>query len=219
MNKWLAAGLILFIALLLPQVVSAHTDLKASTPAKGETVTTEIKEIQLNFATEIEPVVVLKIRDASNTEIPVQVEAGTDTMTGKLEAPLADGTYTVNWRIIGEDGHNIKGDYSFTVALPKEPEEAPAPDQSAVPGQTTTENSPSSNTANEGSANAQNDSSTTTGNETTTVVEEKPAEIVLPEQFTEAADTGANQRKIWTAIIAVACLGALLLLFRSVMKK
>ncbi len=36
-------------------------------------------------------------------------------MTGILSQPLSNGTYEVQWTIVGEDGHPIQGKYSFSV--------------------------------------------------------------------------------------------------------
>ncbi|WP_177245727.1 copper resistance protein CopC [Paenibacillus sp. BC26] len=222
MNKYLALCFVLFVALLLPQTVTAHTDLKGSTPAKDETVTTAVSEIKLSFATEIEPVVVLKVTDASNKEIAVKVEAGKDQLTGVLDAPLADGTYTVNWRIIGEDGHNIKGNYSFTVALPAEA--VPAPDNEMTPENAPDSSVNSDNTSNQvdtqteqnEAAGAANTSESVSSSNTT----DQTAEDVLPEQFVHAPDNNqSNKNKTWTVIGAVGCLVLLFFLFRAVMKK
>ncbi|SEN96726.1 copper resistance protein CopC [Paenibacillus sp. OV219] len=231
MNKFIALCFILFTVLLLPQPVSAHTDLKKSTPANGDTVTAALGEIKLSFATEIQPLVVLTVTDASKKEVPVKIETGKDNMTGVFDAPLADGTYTVNWRIIGEDGHNIKGEYSFTVALPKEP--TPAPDDT-----TTSENAPDATNAgntstslnnspeqtptsesNSNTADAETTSNTTNTATDTSVADDQATDTVLPEGYANAADTGAAQHKTWTAIIAVAVLVVVFLFFRKVIKQ
>ena len=36
-------------------------------------------------------------------------------MTAGFLSPLDNGTYTVEWKIIGADGHPIQGTYSFMV--------------------------------------------------------------------------------------------------------
>ncbi|SDW04083.1 copper resistance protein CopC [Paenibacillus sp. CF384] len=218
MNKFFAICLVLFVVAMLPQTASAHTDLKDSTPAKDETVTTALSEIQLTFATQIEPVVVLKVTDASHKEIPVKAEADKNDLTGVFETPLANGTYTVNWRIIGEDGHNITGEYSFTVALPAE--STPVPDNTATP-----EIAPDSGTANS-QVNTQtepNESSETTNTSesvNSSNAATLSAENVFPEEvIPAAANHQSNKNKTVTVVVAVGCLVLLLFLFRAVMKK
>ncbi|MBP3963075.1 copper resistance CopC family protein [Paenibacillus lignilyticus] len=222
MNKYLALCFALFVALLLPRTVSAHTDLKSSTPAKDETVTTAVSEITLSFATEIEPVVVLKVTDASNKEIPVKIEAGEDQLTGVLDAPLADGAYTVNWRIIGEDGHNIKGNYSFTVALPAEA--APAPDTAMTPENASDSSGNTENTSTQADTQTEQNEAPGAANTSESVnpsdATDQTAEDVVPEQFVNAADKNqSNKNKTWTEIGAVGCLVLLFFLFRAIMKK
>jgi copper resistance protein C len=47
-------------------------------------------------------------------------------LSGSAAEPLANGSYTVDWRIVGEDGHLIEGTYGFTVAA--EQADVPAPE-------------------------------------------------------------------------------------------
>ncbi|QHW29799.1 copper resistance protein CopC [Paenibacillus rhizovicinus] len=150
---------ILVALLMLPNMVSAHTGLKSSTPANGDTVTKALTEIDLTFATTIEPLSVLKVTGEDGKEIAVTSINGDNDIKGAFKAPLTNGKYKVAWRIIGEDGHNISGEYSFTVAVP--PNQAqpstgndtaaptPAPDQPVNDQQGSTASS-----ANDGAANA-----------------------------------------------------------------
>lgn len=46
------------------------------------------------------------------------------TLVGSMEEPLESGDYTVNGRIIGEDGHLIEGNYSFNVQQENEDNES-----------------------------------------------------------------------------------------------
>ncbi|MFC4807802.1 copper resistance CopC family protein [Paenibacillus sp. GCM10023250] len=116
----LGAGLLLLLIALfaLPTAASAHTELKSSSPADGETVTKAPSDIQLTFATTIQPLTVLKVTDGEGKAVAVKSAAGENAITGTFEQPLENGTYQVDWRIIGEDGHNISGSYAFTVAVP-----------------------------------------------------------------------------------------------------
>ncbi|SFI39620.1 CopC domain-containing protein [Paenibacillus sp. UNC496MF] len=134
----LRAGILLLLIALfaLPTAASAHTKLKSASPADGDTVAKALTEIKLTFATAIQPLTVLKVTDGEGNAVAVQSASGEDEITGTFGQPLANGTYQVAWRIIGEDGHNISGSYAFTVAVPDEQApagggNAAAPDQPA----------------------------------------------------------------------------------------
>ncbi|WP_164545509.1 copper resistance CopC family protein [Paenibacillus albus] len=221
MKKRWSLCLFILVLLLLPQTVSAHTAIKASTPANGETVSTELKEITLSFGTEIEPVVVLKVTDSSKKEVPVKAEAAKSTIKGVFEAPLADGTYTVSWRIIGEDGHNITGEYTFNVAVPVQQDTAPV--NSTVTADTPEidheANAASEETVTPVEQNAAPDSSNASDVVDASAATTEAAEFVLPEEYTKAAEADNKQKNIWTSIIAIAVLGLVFMLFRSVLKK
>ncbi|WP_372636119.1 copper resistance protein CopC [Cohnella sp.] len=73
------------------------------------------------------------VKDAQGTEYPLADKiVASSKLTGKLEQALPSGEYTVEWRIIGEDGHPIKGTFGFTVALPPDETPSPSPSESAA---------------------------------------------------------------------------------------
>lgn len=95
--------------------VYAHTGLTNSLPSDGEVITEDIYEVILEFNTEIESTSTVKVINKENEEIGINVLASNNVMTGGFMAPLDNGTYTVEWKIIGVDGHPIQGEYPFTV--------------------------------------------------------------------------------------------------------
>lgn len=51
--------------------------------------------------------------------IPVDDIAVEDNiLSGTLSTPLENGDYSVNWNIIGADGHLINGEVPFSVEMP-----------------------------------------------------------------------------------------------------
>lgn len=93
----------------------AHTHLKASSPADGSTLATAPATFALTFA---EP--------ARLTALSLQGEGGKETKIAdlptaaasefKVPAPaLANGRYTLNYRLISADGHVMTGKIAFTV--------------------------------------------------------------------------------------------------------
>lgn len=116
--------------------VSAHSRMVDSSPKSGEVMTKPVQEITVTFSANIEKVGKIEIKNEQGTNIPVsKVDAGDATLRATLDKPLPNGTYTVNWMNIGEDGHSLRGDFSFQVNAPKEEPKAENPTQSKADGQ------------------------------------------------------------------------------------
>lgn len=125
MKKWLS--FILVLLLCFPTTTSAHTKLKTATPAPNSTVTTEMRELTLTFGGRIENTSTFRVVDQAGKSItPLTLTREEKSITGTLAQPLSNGSYTVDWNVIGENGHVMKGTYSFTVKLPEQ-KAAPAP--------------------------------------------------------------------------------------------
>ncbi|OMP65631.1 copper resistance CopC family protein [Domibacillus epiphyticus] len=109
--------------------VSAHTGLDSSSPSNGQTVTKDIQDITLEFETVIEEGSSLSLQAEGENEIPLEdIRLDGNTLSGVTPEPLENGNYTVNWEIIGEDGHLIDGEYKFTVSIVKTDEESIDPE-------------------------------------------------------------------------------------------
>ena len=101
----------------------AHAVLTASSPADGASVDVPPTEAHLTFNESPDPVLsVVRVLDPSGTE----VEAGqAETVAGQPAqlrvplGPLAQGTYTVAWRVTSAvDGHTTVGSVAFGVGVP-----------------------------------------------------------------------------------------------------
>ncbi|MFC0272150.1 copper resistance protein CopC [Metabacillus herbersteinensis] len=112
--KLFLSMLFLFLFLTFPNATNAHTYLKDSTPAEGEVVKEDLKEINLQFETKIESLSKMKLL-IDGVEIPLSVEVNESEMIGTLEEQIENGAYLIQWDIVGEDGHPISGEVSFTV--------------------------------------------------------------------------------------------------------
>lgn len=116
-------ALVCILLFYFPSIALAHTQIEESFPKDGEVVTTEFSEITLTFNTSIEVLSSFKLFDQNNQEVPLN-DITLDM--NKMERHISDGTdlkngeYTVEWKIVGKDGHPIEGDYNFTVDLPEE---------------------------------------------------------------------------------------------------
>ncbi|MFC5591480.1 copper resistance protein CopC [Sporosarcina soli] len=108
--------LTILLLIISANSVSAHTGLTSSSPADGEGIAEDVHEIELEFNTKIETTSTVKVFNENNEEISVgAIQVNENMMTGGFLSPLSNGTYTVDWRIIGADGHPIQGTYSFIV--------------------------------------------------------------------------------------------------------
>src|SRR5690625_3369201 len=125
----------LLILIMSSNTVYAHTSMTLSSPKDGEVVNEEVYEIVLEFNTRIETTSTIKVFDETETEVALNTQVNDDVMIGGFMSPLTNGTYTVEWKIIGADGHPMQGTYSFivnqdgmedTTVLEETEEEAPA---------------------------------------------------------------------------------------------
>lgn len=111
---------LLFFLFLSSPAVFAHTALESANPAERDVVTEELQEMVLEFNTDLEQGSSFTVEDETGQEVPIGVEMGEQSMIGTLGAAIANGTYTVNWKIIGADGHPIEGTYAFTLEVSKD---------------------------------------------------------------------------------------------------
>lgn len=112
----------------------AHTELESSTPAADADVADAPAEVTLTFTEDI---------PADRAQITVTGPDGTDHATdaitgrdGTLTVPLqplgAAGAYTIEYRVVSDDGHPIAGTVPFTLTSPG-PGAATAPTNSPAP--------------------------------------------------------------------------------------
>jgi copper resistance protein C len=118
MKKTVLYFVFLLTVFQLPSFAFAHSELESATPAEGEKVTTDLETVVLTFSTKIESLSTIKLKN-DNKEIPLQVSVEDDQMIGKMNAPLENGNYTVEYKVIGADSHVIEGNYTFSVERPE----------------------------------------------------------------------------------------------------
>lgn len=95
----------------------AHSDKKTSIPADGEVLKTSPEEIVLNFDDPMR-ITVLKLTGPDG-EVPLARTDGmkpVEMLEATPEAPIAPGTYAIEWRGLGRDGHVMEGFVDFEVA-------------------------------------------------------------------------------------------------------
>jgi methionine-rich copper-binding protein CopC len=123
MNKSVAFAAMLALGLvatapLYADAVIKHFALSSSTPKAGSTVG-EVHAIQLTF-TQVPKDEGRLIRLTNPQGQQVRVSAvkmdAERVMSASIQGEsLGNGTYTVNWRGSGDDGHFVTGEYTFTL--------------------------------------------------------------------------------------------------------
>jgi len=113
--------LTLLFLFVFPPSALGHSGLSSSTPASGEVVKGELSSLTLLFNTTVEKTSMFKLLNEDGVEVPIEeIIIKQNEMIGKLGKPLEEGEFTVEWKIIGKDGHPIENAYSFRVELPSE---------------------------------------------------------------------------------------------------
>lgn len=98
----------------------AHADLVMATPEDGARLSTVPTQVELAFSEDLLPeTVVVSVEDSAGMVIRVldyEVD-GSDVIVAW--PPGLSGTdYTVNYRVVSQDGHPVSGSLAFTVDTP-----------------------------------------------------------------------------------------------------
>ncbi|GAJ40310.1 copper resistance CopC family protein [Saccharococcus caldoxylosilyticus] len=110
--------LMMFLTFLcIPSIGHAHSYLSSSNPKAKETVTQPLETITLTFETKIEKLSTMHLLNNGN-EIPLNnITVKDNQLIGTISTPLENGSYTIVWKIVGEDGHPITGEIPFNVKV------------------------------------------------------------------------------------------------------
>lgn len=117
-----------FIACVsLSMTASAHNVLKSSTPADGSTLERSPSELALNFNGQVR-LVKLSLKRSEGSEGSGGREESIDvgfkpnlTAATSFAVPvpeLASGAYSLEFSVIGEDGHTVAGHFNFGIGMP-----------------------------------------------------------------------------------------------------
>lgn len=124
---------LVFCFTMIPSVVFAHTGLEQSTPKDGETVE-EVNEITLTFESKVEKGSSFNLMNEKGDLVSVDsIQINNQVMSGSVPGTISDGPYTVNWKIIGADGHPIEGKFSFQVKGNKTETQPTSQNQTTTP--------------------------------------------------------------------------------------
>jgi methionine-rich copper-binding protein CopC len=113
-----AASVAAVFAALTGSPAWAHNSLTDASPAKNATLKKAPGGVKLTFLQRVDPdALEIAVADSAKRE----VAASGPTASGKsgtltFDDTLANGTYTVTYRVVSLDGHPVRGSYKFTVA-------------------------------------------------------------------------------------------------------
>ena len=125
-------SLLLAILLVLPIAANAHSPLASSSPQNGETLDVSPTEIFMEFKlpAKLIKVDLRKQSDKQGKSFLGGLFGGDDgdsvplgtsflmTIDKRQIIPLPslqNGSYSLTWRAMGEDGHVVKGDLTFNI--------------------------------------------------------------------------------------------------------
>ena len=125
-------NLLLAIFLVLPISANAHSPLASSSPQNGETLDEPPTEIFMEFKlpAKLIKVDLTKQSDKQGKNLLGRLFGGDDGESVPLGTSflmiidkrqvvplpsLKDGSYSLTWRAMGEDGHVVKGELTFNI--------------------------------------------------------------------------------------------------------
>ena len=114
----LSAAAALGLTIGTPIAAFAHTELTESSPADGAKLDAPPTEVVLKFEGEISEGSTFTVTDSDGSEVgsgELDLDvADRNVLRGEVTIS-EDGTYTVAYSIVGEDGDPIEGELSFVV--------------------------------------------------------------------------------------------------------
>ena len=142
--KRAALGSVLMAILLLliahAPAANAHTELLLSDPADGARLDTVPAEVLMTFSEDLLPETVnVSVADGNGMVIRVlDLVVDGAYVTVSWPAGLTGPDYTVNYRVVSQDGHPVSGSIAFTAGPPAvSPAPVPSPVGSVTPPVTT----------------------------------------------------------------------------------
>ncbi|WP_234357861.1 copper resistance CopC family protein, partial [Streptomyces puniciscabiei] len=133
----LCAGLFLLV-LGTAAPASAHAALRSTDPADGTLLRTAPRHVTLTFTESVGLLTdSFRVYDPANHRLrtgPAEHAPGrSDTARVSLPAKLADGTYTVAWRVVSADSHPVSGALTFSVGTRTATTVSPVPGDTQDP--------------------------------------------------------------------------------------
>jgi copper resistance protein C len=144
MRKLVSLFLVAFLSFLTMPMSSAHVTIVSSFPERFANVNPIPTEVWIQFSGELQTLdgeAVNSLEVIDSTGIAVNFEDpiinGAKIMT-KISGQSAPGVFTVKYRVVGDDGHVIEGDYTFNASPDYAATQSPmpisqSPEQRSIP--------------------------------------------------------------------------------------
>lgn len=122
----LITSLMLFAVLFVSASALADTELVGRSPDEGQSLKQPPERVSLSFAGPVEAVFSpLEVYDAQDRRVDLdnaRLDPNDPTvLVVDLKNNLPAGSYTVEYRLTGADGHTVTGSYEFVVTVQEKP--------------------------------------------------------------------------------------------------
>ena len=144
MRKLVTVFLVSLLSVLAIPTSSAHVEIVDSFPERFANVNPIPTQVWIQFSGELQTLDgqalnSLEVIDSTGLSVNFEdpVIDGAKIMT-KVSGQSAPGVFTVKYRVVGDDGHVIEGDYTFNASPDYSEEQSPMPisstsGQSSIP--------------------------------------------------------------------------------------
>ncbi len=108
---------VLILVALLSTNVLAHNSLKITEPADGSVMHEAPQTVSLSFS-DSTYLMALEVKNEHGLNVLSDFTPGSQaarSFSTALPENLDTGVYTVIWMVVGDDTHEIKGEFSFTL--------------------------------------------------------------------------------------------------------
>jgi methionine-rich copper-binding protein CopC len=138
MRKLVSLFLVSCLSILAIPTSSAHVEITSTFPERFANVNPIPREVWIQFSGALqtldgEAVNSLEVIDSTGLSVNFEdpIIDGAKIMT-KVSGQSAAGVFTVKYRVVGDDGHVIEGDYTFNASPDYAAEQSPMPVSSAA---------------------------------------------------------------------------------------
>ena len=144
MRKFISVLFLVFLAIATTPQASAHVEIVNSYPEQYSNVNPIPTEVWIEFSGNLQTLdgqAVNSLEVVDSTGIAVNYEDAVISggrITTKISGQSAPGAFTVKYRVVGDDGHVIEGDYTFNASPDYAAGQSPmpissAPEESSIP--------------------------------------------------------------------------------------
>ena len=144
MRKFITVLFIAFLAFASTPQASAHVEIVSSFPEQFSNVNPIPTQVWIEFSGNLQTLdgqAVNSLEVIDSTGIAVNYEDAIISggrITTKISGQSAPGAFTVKYRVVGDDGHVIEGEYTFNASPDYAAGQSPmpissAPEESSIP--------------------------------------------------------------------------------------